>query len=53
MTKKKLLARRAKVVLACPRCGQKKSVTAIQNERLILCPKCGAGMREVEEAKHP
>jgi len=48
MTKRKRSARRANVVLACPRCGQKRSVAAIQTEHLILCPKCGAGMREVQ-----
>ncbi|HXV46187.1 MAG TPA: hypothetical protein VD736_05895 [Nitrososphaera sp.] len=39
-------ARLAKVQLVCPRCGQTKSVAAIQTEHLILCPRCGAGMRE-------
>jgi uncharacterized paraquat-inducible protein A len=43
-------ARLAKVTLLCPRCGQKKRVTAIETEHLILCPRCGAGMREIDMA---
>ena len=40
----------ARVRLACPRCGLKKTVSGSDFKHVNLCPRCGAGLREARSS---